>query len=159
MRIAISQLGGKVSEAFELCTDISLHVLDFENNTSTDESVQPFVGQDSSVEWLASRDVQVLLTGSIDPDHAMLLGQAGVQVFTGADDLDPADNVKRFLHLVREAMENRSHGGCGCGSGGCHEPAEAEHECCGGGCHEEGDDHECCGGEGHDDPNHVCKCR
>lgn len=156
MRIAISQFDGSVSEVFEQSLQISLHLLDLENQTSTDEGTHPFPGLESSLEWFASRDVQVLLTGSIDPDNAMRLGQeAGVQVFTGADDLSPADNVKRFLALVMEAM-NRGHGGCCCG--GHDHDEDDEHECCGGGgCHD--DDHECCGGSGHDDPDHVCRCR
>jgi len=158
MRIAISQLGDKVSETFESSSHLSLHVLDFENNASISEGLHAFPGIEQALEWFVARDIQVLLTGSMDPDHAMAFGQEGVQVFTGADDLDPAQNVQRFLMLVREAMSNRSHG-CGCGGGHCHEEAEDDHECCGGSCHEDGDDHECCGGAGHDDPNHVCKCR
>lgn len=157
MRIAISQLDDKVSETFESSSHLSLHVLDFENNTSVSEGLHALPGTEQALEWFVSRDVQVLLTGSMDPDHAMALAQEGVQVFTGADDLDPAENVKRFLMLVREAMANGSHG-CGCG-GHCHEDAEDDHECCGGSCQEDGADHECCGGAGHDDPDHVCKCR
>lgn len=157
MRIAISQLDDKVSETFEASSHLALHVLDFENNASSSEGLHAFPGMEQSLEWLASRDVQVLLTGSMDPDHAMNLGQEGIQVFTGADDIGPAENVQRFLMLVREAMANRSQG-CGCGGGHCHSESEEEHECCGGSCHEDGDDHECCGGAGHDDPNHVCKC-
>lgn len=159
MRIAISQLDGNVSEAYETSGGISLHLLDIENGTSQDEGIHAFPGFTPSVTWLAERDVQVLLTGSMDHDNAMVLMQAGVQVFTGADDLSPSDNVQRFLALVQEAMQRRSHG-CGCG-GHCHEETaeEESHECCGGHCHDEADDHECCGGAGHDDPDHVCKCR
>lgn len=155
MRIAISQLDGNVCETFERSAELSLHDLDFENGTSSDHGIHPFPGLEPSLEWFASQDVHVLLTGSIDPDNAQMLGQAGVQVFTGADDMSPADNVSRFLMLVRQSMEQHSHGGC-CG-GHCHEESDEEHGCCGG--NEEGSDHECCGGAGHDDPDHVCKCR
>lgn len=160
MRIAISQLDGNVSDAYERSGALSIHTLDLEKGASNDEGVHPFPGFEPSLRWLEERDVQVLLTGSIDPDNAMLLGQAGVQVFTGADDMSPADNVRRFLTLVQEAMAHRSHeGGCGCGNGHCHEESDDDHECCGGHCHDGEDDHECCGGTGHDDPDHVCKCR
>jgi len=159
MRIAISLFDGNVSEVYELSHQISLYALDFENGTIADEGTHAFPGLESSLEWFAEREVEALLTGSIDPDNAMQLGQGGTQVFTGADDISPADNAKRFLALVQEAIQH-GHGGCGCG-GHCHDDADEEaHECGGEGCcNGEGeDDHECCGGAGHDDPNHVCRC-
>ena len=45
-------------------------------------------------------------------------------------------------------------GGCGCGSGGCHDSHD-DHECCGGHGHDH-DDHECCGGEHHKNGGGCC---
>lgn len=187
MRIAIPQYEGTVSQAYELSRQISVHKLDFQAGTSTDEGMHDF-SLASSFGWLADRQVQAILVGTIDPDNAELLSQAGIHVFTGADDLSPAENVERFVALMREAIARRPRGGC-CGGQGAHDEASSgEHGCCGG--HAEADDHECCGGSGgegccggghdhedaehgccgghgddccggtgHDDPDHVCRCR
>ncbi len=184
MRIAIPQYEGTVSQAYELSRQISVHKLDFKAGTSADEGLHDF-SLASSFGWLADRQVQAILVGTIDPDNAEILSQAGIHVFTGADDLAPAENVERFVALMREAIARRPQGGCCGGHGGqsedssdkehgcCGGHGEADdHECCGGsggeGCcggghdHEgsqgHGDDHECCGGTGHDDPDHVCRC-
>jgi len=149
MRIAIPQYEGTVSQAYELSRQISVHKLDFRTGTSTDEGLHDF-SLASSFGWLADRDVQAILVGTIDPDNAEILSQAGVHVFTGADDLAPAENVERFIALMREAIARRPAGGCCGGHGGCHDdaPSDQEHGCCGG---HGNDDHECCGGVGGED--------
>lgn len=163
MLIAIPQYEGTVSGAYELSRKISLHRMDFKNNSTSDEGLYDFPGVKESFAWLAARGVNAILVGTIDPDNADLLADAGTSVFTGADDLDPAENVQRFLLLMGEAIARKAKaaGGC-CGGGSCSEEGEAhEHAkeggCCGGA--EDAPDHDCCHGAGHDDPNHVCGCK
>lgn len=167
MRIAIPQHQGTVAGAYELSRSISLHTLDFGAMQSQDEGLLEFPGAEASFGWLAEKDVDAVLVGTIDPDNAQALADRGIHVFTGADDLPPAENVERFLKLMREALTRGRQGGCcgghghdhgeggGCCGGGHHHEhgAKEEHECCGGG----GED--CCQGEGHSDPEHECRCR
>jgi len=157
MLIAIPQYKGTVSGAYELSREISLHRLQFASGSYEDEGVFPFPGVEAAVAWLQEREVRAVLVGTMDPDNAEVLANQGINVFTSADDMSPADNVQRFLALMRNAIaRQRGEGGGCCGGGGCHDHGETEasegHECCGGG----GDD--CCGGTGHDDPDHVCRC-
>jgi len=161
MRIAIPQYEGTVSGAYELSKKVSIHLLDFQESKSHDEGLYDFPGVANAVEWLTEREVNAILVGTIDPDNADLLADARISVFTGADDLDPTENVARFLTLMGEAIARRAQAGC-CG-GGCHGEAEGSEEgCCSEGegcdCQEGEADHECCGGAGHEDPDHVCKC-
>ena len=164
MLIAIPQFQGTVSGAYELSRQISLHRMDFQNKTTHDEGLFDFPGVKDSFAWLSARGVNAILVGTIDPDNADLLADAGTSVFTGADDLDPEENVQRFLVLMGEALARRAKatsGGC-CGGGSCAEEGPAhEHAseggCCGGA--EDAPDHDCCHGAGHDDPDHVCGCR
>jgi FKBP-type peptidyl-prolyl cis-trans isomerase SlyD len=160
MLIAIPQYKGTVSGAYELSLEISLHRVQFASGTHEDEGIFPFPGVQAAVAWLQEKDVRAVLVGTMDPDNADVLADLGINVFTGADDMTPAENVGRFVALMRDAIArqhaHQNGGGC-CGGGGCGEHGEAEgseegHECCGGG----GED--CCGGAGHDDPNHECRC-
>lgn len=188
MRIAIPQFQGTVAGAYELSKSVSLHLLDFGNMNSQDEGLLEFPGAEASFGWLAERDVDAVLVGTIDPDNAQYLADRGIHVFTGADDISPSENVERFLKLMREALTRGNQGGGCCGGhgghghdhgekseGGCcggggHSHAEKEESgCCGGGGHSHAakDEHECCGGggedccqgEGHADPEHECRCR
>lgn len=161
MLIAIPQYQGTVSGAYELSRQISLHRLDFEKGTFQDEGLHDFPGVAASFAWIAARGVNALLVGTIDPDNADILADAGTSVFTGADDITPAENVERFLVLMGEALARRAKaakGGC-CGGECASESGEhAEGDGC---CHgaEDAPDHDCCHGAGHDDPDHVCGCR
>ncbi|HNY30952.1 MAG TPA: hypothetical protein PKO15_08690 [Fibrobacteria bacterium] len=167
MRIAIPQHQGAVAGAYELSKSISLHLLDFAGMQSQDEGLLEFPGTDASFGWLAERDVDAVLVGTIEPDNAQSLADRGIHVFTGADDLSPTENVDRFLKLMREALTRSHQGGGCCGGHGHQHGGESEGGCCGGHGHHHEDDHECCGGggedccqgEGHADPEHVCRCR
>lgn len=154
MKIAIPQYEGTVSQAYELSQNVSLHQLDFQESRSADQGLYAFPGAEASIEWMSEQGVQAILVGTIDPENAEQLADAGIHVFTGADDLSPADNVDRFITLMREALSRKPAGGCCGGHGACDE--EEGSGCCGGS--DASDDHECCGGAGHDDPDHVCKC-
>lgn len=140
MRIAIIQHQSAVSPVYELADEISVHELDFKSGTSNDVERQPFK-LSSSFSWLVEHKIQGLLVGTIDPDNVEILSKSGIHVFTGADDISPAENVERFIVLMRKSLVRKKVG-----------LEEASHECRGG----HGDD--CCGGAGHDDPNHECRC-
>lgn len=185
MRIAIPQHQGSVAGAYELSKSVSIHLLDFANMKSQDEGLLEFPGAEASFGWLAERDVDAVLVGTIDPDNAQSLADRRIHVFTGADDLSPTENVERFLKLMREALTRGQHGGGCCGGHGHSHGGESEGGCCGGGHHhheekDEGgccgghghhhaheDDHECCGGTGVNccqneaeaEPAHQCGCR
>lgn len=156
MRIAIPQHQGTVAGAYELSKSISLHLLDFGAMKSQDEGLLEFPGADASFGWLAERDVDAVLVGTIDPDNAQSLADRGIHVFTGADDISPTENVERFLKLMREALTRGNQGGGCCGGHGGHghdHGAKEEGGCCGGGGHSHGhaekEEGGCCGGGGH----------
>lgn len=162
MRIAIPQSQGAVAEAYAASGSISLHKLDFNAMESRDEGLLEFASGESSVGWLAERDVDAVLVGSIEPEIAQSLADRGIHVFTGADDLSPSENVSRFLKLMREALERSQGGGC-CGGGGHgHHHGHEGHGggCCGGGGHghhhHDQDEGGCCGGHGHQKEDHEC---
>lgn len=147
MRIAIPQYQDTVSGAYELSQTVSLHDIDFRNQSIAAGGTLVFPKVEDSFGWLVENHVQAVLVGTIDPDNADLLAEKGIHVFTGADDLTPSETAGHFMKLMGEALKRRqsaSGGGC-CGGHG--ESAQDGHECCKGTGHDDGS--ECCGGKGH----------
>lgn len=118
MRIAIIRHKGEVSPVYELAQTISVHEVDVKSGVGTDLGVHPFV-LDTSFAFLAAEQVKAVLVGTIDPDNAEILSRSGIHVFMGADDIPPAENVDRFVALMRRSIERgaemraRKEGGAG----------------------------------------------
>lgn len=103
MIIAIPQYKGTVSGAYELSQTVSVHRLDVVQGCSLEDTVHPFPAVRSACDWFCSQDVKAVLVGTIDPDNAEELAGRGINVFMGADDLAPAENVTRFLRYLDKA--------------------------------------------------------
>lgn len=135
MRIAMPIAEGKFSLHYGSCEAISIHDIDLEHGVATPVAVldAPAEGMCGAGPWIASQGVQVLLAGGLGAGAAQGLGKAGVRVFAGIQERDPAKVLEMFLSGVAQARELAP------GESMCH-GHDDEHE------HRHGADHVCtCG--------------
>jgi predicted Fe-Mo cluster-binding NifX family protein len=138
MRIALPIADGKFSTHYGRAQALSLHDIDLETGAAIDVGVMEFpeAGTCSAAPWVASQGVEILLVGGLGAGAAQGLGNAGVKVFAGIQEEDPAKVVEMFLAGLAQAREL----------------APGESLCEG---HEEGHEHE--HGHHHGE-GHVCTC-
>jgi predicted Fe-Mo cluster-binding NifX family protein len=107
MRIAMPIAEGKFSLHYGSCEVLSIHDIDLQSGVATPVAVvdAPAEGMCGAGPWIASQGVQVLLAGGLGAGAAQGLGKAGVRVFAGIKETDPAKVLEMFLDGVAEARE------------------------------------------------------
>ncbi|MCB9496694.1 MAG: hypothetical protein H6686_07410 [Fibrobacteria bacterium] len=138
MRIALPIHAGKFSIHYGRAESISIHDIDLESGSVLDMGLRAFPaeGTCSAGAWMSEQGVEVLLAGGLGSGAAQGLGNAGVKIFAGIQEEDPAKVLERFLQGVIEAREL----------------VPGESMCQG---HDEDRDHE----HGHHGEGHVCTCK
>jgi len=107
MRIAMPIAEGQFALHYGSCETLSIHDVDLEKGIATAVSVvaAPAEGMCGAGPWIASQGIQILLAGGLGAGAAQGLGKAGVRVFAGIQEKDPAKVLELFLAGVAEARE------------------------------------------------------
>lgn len=107
MRIAMPIAEGKFALHYGSCETLSIHDIDLQRGVAMPVAVvdAPAEGMCGAGPWIASQGVQVLLAGGLGAGAAQGLGKAGVRVFAGIKETDPAKVLEMFLDGVAEARE------------------------------------------------------
>lgn len=136
MRVALPIAEGKFSTHYGRAEALSLHEIDLEKGTASNLGLRlfPADGTCSAAPWVAAQGVEILLAGGLGNGAAQGLGKAGVKVFAGIEETDPAKVLESFLAGVAQARELA--------------PGESM-------CQGHDDDHE----HGHHGEGHVCTCK
>lgn len=139
MRIALPISEGKFSTHYGRAESISMYEVDLSAGTASNLGMRlfPAEGTCGAGTWVAAQGVEILLAGGLGSGAAQGLGKAGVKVFAGISETDPAKVVEQFLAGIAQAREL----------------APGESMCQG---HEDGEEH----GHGHHHgAGHVCTCK
>lgn len=139
MRIALPISEGKFSTHYGRAEALSLYEVDLSEGTAANLGMRlfPAEGTCGAGAWVATQGVEILLAGGLGSGAALGLGKAGVKVFAGISETDPAKVVEQFLAGIAQAREL----------------APGESMCQG---HEDGEEH----GHGHHHgAGHVCTCK
>ena len=107
MRIALPIADGKFSTHYGRAQALSLHDIDLESGKASDLGHRAFPeeGTCSAAPWVAAQGVEVLLVGGLGAGAAQGLGKAGVKVFAGIEEEDPAKVVEMFLAGLAQTRE------------------------------------------------------